>query len=133
MGILTKDGILSADDLKTITLEIPEWDGSVLIKAMSGRERDMFEEALVTQRGDKTHVNMRNARARMAVLSVYNEDMTPMFTMADMGRLGEKSSAALDRIFDACLKLNRFKKEDIDELTDGIEKNPFESSASDLP
>ena len=42
--VLSKEQILQADDLKTETVEVPEWGGDVLLRELRGRERDAFEE-----------------------------------------------------------------------------------------
>ena len=50
MGLLTKDQILSKDDLKKEELYIPEWEDSVLISELSADARDEFEQWMVEVR-----------------------------------------------------------------------------------
>ena len=52
--ILSKADILRADDIKTIEVAVPEWGGSVLLRGLTGRERDLFEESILDQTGKKT-------------------------------------------------------------------------------
>jgi len=40
--MLDKSTILAAKDLRTTDIEVPEWGGTVRVKAMSGREREQF-------------------------------------------------------------------------------------------
>ena len=53
MKLLTKDQILGADDCETVEVETPEWGAGsgVLIKAMTGCERDSFELSILNLKG----------------------------------------------------------------------------------
>lgn len=104
-----RDQILAADDLKVIAVDVPEWGCTVHVRTMSGGERDAFEER---QQRDP----FKDIRARLAVLTVCDEEGNLLFTDADIPALTKKSAAALDRIFAAATKLNKFSKEDLDEL-----------------
>ena len=41
--ILTRDEILESEDLATETVSVPEWGGSVIVRALTGTERDAYE------------------------------------------------------------------------------------------
>lgn len=109
MGILNRDSILKADDLPREEVQVPEWGGSVLVRTMSGSERDRFEA---------NHLKNpdRDVRARLAVATVCDEAGKPLFSEADVATLGTKSAAALDRILPVAMKLNGIGKRDIEEL-----------------
>ena len=66
--LLTKDEILRADDLRLERVEVPEWGGEVVLRTMTGTERDAFEAELVEGReqggGGVGRINYRNLRAR---------------------------------------------------------------------
>ena len=114
--MLTKDQILDAQDLQTEIVEVPEWEGSVEIKAMTGFERDAFEESLLRGKGKNTTVNMQNIRAKLVAHSIVNGDGERMFGDADVKALGKKSAAALDRVFAVAQELSGITKEDVEEL-----------------
>lgn len=115
MGYLKRDEILNADDLKTEIVSVPEWGGDVMIKMMTGKERDSFEASCVGVNG-KT-VNMDNIRAKLVAKTVIDpETKEPMFTTADIEALGKKSSAALDRIFTVSQRLSKITEQDVEEL-----------------
>tara|TARA_R100000664_G_C2701792_1_gene101849 strand:+ start:354 stop:713 length:360 start_codon:yes stop_codon:yes gene_type:complete len=116
MTILTRDQILSANDQTTETVEVPEWGGSVIVSTMSGRERDAFESSLMADKGSSKSANMANLRARLASLCCVAEDGTRMFTQADIEALGNKSAAALNRIFLAAQRLNGIGEDAVEEL-----------------
>jgi len=130
MTILTRDQILQANDLVTETVEVPEWGGSVFVKSLTGVERDQFEAAIVELKGRDTKINMRNARARLVALSVVDEEGKKVFSPNDISLLGAKSAAALQRVFNVAMRLSGISEEDVRELTEELEENPFDDSLS---
>ena len=105
--ILNRDAILAADDLKRESVEIPEWGGTVWVRVMTGAERDDWERQILDSRGLDNKTNLSNARARLAVLCACGENGERLFGDEDLDAVGGKSAAALERIFDLALKLNR--------------------------
>lgn len=131
MALLSRDQILAADDLKTEDVEVPEWGGSVRIKMLTGTERDKFEASTVEVRGGKPQQNLANLRARLVSLCIVNEDGERVFSKGDVAALGMKSASALERVFQACSKLNGISDADVEELTEGFDDDPAGSSSSD--
>ena len=113
MAILNKKQILSAEDKRTEEINIPEWGGSVIISTISGTARDAFEQSLVDGKGN---YKPKNVRAKLLIASCVNEKGAPLFTKEDIVALGNKSGAALDRLFAAVQKLNAVTDEDVEEL-----------------
>ena len=114
MAILTKSQILAANDKKMIEVDLSadgEWGGSVMIRVMSGSERDRFESDFVG--GNKS---VENVRAKLVAKCVCDSEGVRLFSEEEVPQLGEKSAAVLDKLFSACMKHNRFTKEDVDEL-----------------
>jgi len=119
--MLNKDQIFSAKDRQRQWLPLPEWtpDGEqfdetkhgVFVGSMSARDKDYFERLFIEQGGRD------NARAKLAVLTVQDENGNRLFTDADAERLGQKDAGPLSKIFDAALKVNRMAKGDHEELT----------------
>lgn len=131
--LLTKDQILEADDLRTEDVEVPEWGGTVRVRSLVGSERDAFEASLIVVRGNgKREVRLANMRARLVALTVIGEDGVRVFDETDVKRLGEKSAAALDRVFDAARKLSKMSEKDVEELAEGFVTAPNGASTSDL-
>lgn len=129
--LLTRDTILAAQDIQTEEVEVPEWGGSVLVRGMTGAERDAFEESVLTGKGRKRDVNLKNFRARLIVKSVVNRKGERVFTHADIDALGQKSAAALARVFDVATRLSGMSDEDVEELTKNSEDGQSDSSTSD--
>jgi hypothetical protein len=109
--MLTRDQFLSASDLKSEVVEVPEWGGSVTISTMTGAARDEWESGLVDSK-----TAMQNVRARLFAATCVDENGNRMFTHKDVDALGKKSVAALDRCIKVAQRLNRLTSEDLDDL-----------------
>lgn len=133
MTLLTKSAILAADDLKTEDVDVPEWGGTVRVRAFSGRERDAFEASLVRGDGKDRKVDLTNMRARLVALTVVDESGQKVFTQDDVDLLGAKSGAALDRVFSVAQKLNGLSGADVEELTKNSSGAPSADSISASP
>lgn len=112
--ILTKNQILEANDVQTETVEVPEWGGSVIVKTLSGAERDKLEGSIMSQPGER---NFTNLRAKIVALSVVDEQGNNLFTFDEAVELGKKSARALDRIFTATQRLSGITPEDVEDLS----------------
>ncbi|HEY4546660.1 MAG TPA: hypothetical protein VIG90_09580 [Pedomonas sp.] len=111
--ILTRDDILGADDLPTKDVQIPEWGGgTVRVRTMAAAERDEFEAAYARARQAGAPINLR---ARYAAACIVDEQGQPIFTEADVEKLGRKSADALDRVFGAISDLNKLGAGDVEE------------------
>lgn len=132
MAILGRNAILEAKDLKTEEVPVPEWGGEVLIRSLTGEQRDEYEASMFEMSKNGTaKKNLANVRARLVMLCIVNEQGEQMFNRADIKLLGRKSAAALDRVAQAAQKLNGISDEDIEELAEGFENAPSEDSTSD--
>lgn len=131
MAFLSFDDIMAADDLKTEVVPVPEWGGEVLIRMLTGTERDAFEQTLSRSRNGKVERNLENFRARLAAEVLVNEDGSKMVTTRQQKeRLGRKSVAGLERIVEAATKLNRMSEDDVEEMTKGFDEESDESESS---
>lgn len=131
MAFLTRDAILEADDVKYEVVAVPEWGGDLRLKALTGKERDAFEASTVEVKNGKQRPNLSNLRARLVSLCAVDEDGNRLFAQIDVTRLGDKSAAALQRVFDKCSDMNGLSDQDIEELAEGFEEGPAGSSPSD--
>lgn len=113
MTRLSRDAILAAEDTQTEEVPVPEWGGEVLVRGMTGRERDEFESSMLIQAGGQMARDLRNTRAKMVAKCVIGDDGKRLFTDADVTALGEKSAAALVRVFDVASRLSGLDEEDI--------------------
>jgi ribosomal protein S21 len=120
---LTKDQILAAADLPEEVVDVPEWGGKVLIRGMTGAERDAFEESVMVTRGNNRELNLRNFRAKLVARSIVDPvTKERMFSDNEIAELGKKSARALQRVFEAALRLNGMTAESVEELTKSTEE-----------
>ena len=131
MNLLSKEAILQADDRRYEIVNVPEWKGEVRLRSLSGAERDQYEAGLTRQVGNTQKIDARNARAKLVALSACDENGQPVFDPKDVIGLGNKSSAALQRLFDAAMRLSGFTEDDMKELEEGFGDAPNGASTSD--
>ena len=129
MAILSRAEILGADDITIVEVDVPEWGGTVRVRALTGAERDQYEESLIRWRATKGQkvtatVALGNARAKLVSLAVVDETGERLFSDRDVAALGEKSAAALERVFDVAAKLSGLQPADVAELTQSFESGP---------
>lgn len=110
--ILTKQQILSADDLKRETVKVKEWGGEVIVRALSGIERDAFEQSLV--RDGKTELT--NVRAKLVARCCVDEAGNRLFEDHEIEALGLKSSRALERISKVAQRLNGMGDKELEDI-----------------
>jgi hypothetical protein len=121
MALLTRDAILQAQDLPKELVSVPEWGGEIYVRALTGAERDAFEQTIVERKGKSTKMNLKNMRAKLVALTTVDEEGKRIFSDSDAELLGKKSAAALNRVFEVAQKLSGLTPEDVDELTKNSE------------
>lgn len=97
---LTKDAILAADDLPRAEVEMPEWGGTVWVRALGGSEFLAYAEA-VEEMEDGVEI-----MARLVVLSACDEDGKRLFDEADIPALKQKSLRAVKRLAEKAKELS---------------------------
>lgn len=132
LRILGRDEILESEDLATETVPVPEWGGAVIVRALTGTERDAYESEIFSLRGQGGGVeyNLQNIRAKLSARTIVDTDGKRLFTDADIVKLGLKSAAALDRVFSAAQRLSRLTAQDVKELTHQLGNGQSDSSGS---
>lgn len=129
--LLTREEILSVMDLQEERVNVPEWDGDVLVRSLTGTERDAFETSIISTNGARTEMNLVNMRAKLVAWTVVDEEGERVFSTEDIDALGKKSAAALQRVFDVSQRLSGLTGEEIDELAKNYENGPNGDSGSD--
>jgi len=131
MSLLTRDLIDGADDLPYEDVPVPEWGGTVRLRTLTGSERDAFEGSILVQNGNSRRLNLKNARAKLLVLSLVDEDGKRLYAETDVAKLGKKSAKVLDRLFDKAQKLSGLTDEDVEELVEGFGTAPNDEPGSE--
>ena len=121
MPYLNQEDILKADDVQTRDVDVPEWGGTVRVRGLSGADRNLYEASQVTMGPDNQLVpDMSNRTAKLVARAIVGEDGEPLFSEFDVGTLGQKSGAALARVFEVAEELS------------GINNKAVETAAANL-
>jgi hypothetical protein len=131
MTLLTRKQILAISDIVTQTVSVPEWGGEVLVRGLSGAERDQFEATFITVNGASPTIHLQGMRAQLVSMAVVDEKGELLFTPDDVIALGAKSAVALQRVFDVAQKLSGLTKADVEELAKNLPKGQNGGSPSD--
>lgn len=103
MAYLNRDKVMAAEDRrKTIEVEIPEWGGTLRMATMTGADRDHLDHLL--RRMDAGE-EVPSFRATIIAACAVDAKGQKLFTREDVEALGEKSSKAIGRAFDAAVEL----------------------------
>jgi len=95
---LTAGEILSAQDIETVDVEVPEWGGTVRLKSLSGEEASRFGEMFEK---DKT-----GASLKILALSAVNEEGERLFSDTEVAQLKRKSLRAILKLQKEALRIN---------------------------
>ena len=109
--LLDKSAIFAAIDAKTEDVEVPEWGGSVRVKAMTGEERDEWLAMVKDKDGKPIE---QKSMAKLVMMSVVDGNNQRIFGHGDLDMLNKKSAAILDRIGKVALKLAQLDEQDIE-------------------
>lgn len=131
MAILTR---LQLDDIKlrTQTLDVPEWGGSVIIREMTGTERDAYEASIfgntAPAKGKDRILNLANARARLVANCLIDENGQRMYKENEVYLLGRLPAAGLDKVYDAARILSGITDDDDKEIEAAIKNSSTDQS-----
>jgi hypothetical protein len=119
--MLTRDQIVAIEDFAVEKVEVPEWGGFVFVRVMTAGQRDQFEKKFTADRFTDT-------RAYLCAATISDDRGELLFTLADVAVLTKKSSAAIDRIFAAAMKINKLSGDDVKELEKNSKANHLDGS-----
>lgn len=94
---LTRDAILGLHDLKSTPVEVPEWGGTVYVRALNGSERDGLERMITSD---------SISRAAIAAMVTCDNQGVRLFGDDDVPALAQKHGGALERIVNAAMQFN---------------------------
>lgn len=102
MKILSLEQIKSVDDTAAVELPVPEWgeDCGVYVRGMKGSERAEFEEMV------QKNLSMKHMKIDLVIKCTVDEDGDRMFSTKDKTWLLDKSSMAIETIFNKIFELS---------------------------
>lgn len=134
LTLLTRDAILGASDLTHEDVHVPEWGGTVRVRALTASERDAFEASITEETGTSARIKRDNIRTKLVVRSVIDaETGARLFQDTDIEVLGTKAAAAVDRLFAVAQRLSGLSASDVEELAGNSAAAPAAASPSGSP
>lgn len=127
MGYLSKDDIFKADDLPIEDVHVDAWGGTVRVRGLTGTERDRFEFAMAAAKDNPSSVEVR---AQVVGRCIVDEDGKRLFTDKELSKLGGKSGAALDELFDVVRRLSGMGDKASDKAAEDFGDAPADGSSS---
>lgn len=132
---LSAAAILACDDTQFRDEVVPEWGGTVRVRALSGKERDAYDMSLRVFRdnGDLVY-NPENQRAKLVGRSlVDSETGARLFTDQEINALGDKNADVLQRLYDIAAKLSGLAVDSDADAEKNSETAPSTDSGSTSP
>jgi len=127
---LTQKDILSIEDLLHEDVFVEEWKGWVRVRGLTAGERDRYEGSLFADVKKGAKPDFRNLRSKLVCMCLTGSDGKRLFSFNDVEKLGKKSAAAMDKLFQKAQELSGLRKEDVEELQKNLESVHLEDSAS---
>ena len=138
---LTKAAILAADDIVTEQVHVPQWGGTVLVRGMTGDERNAYEKQLLYERpaGNRsarragqttTEVRREEIRNRLIMWCCVDQDGNRIFSEDDLSKINTKSAAAIERVIEVAMRLSGLDDDDIEDMAERMAKDPFVSEST---
>lgn len=121
--------ILVSHDIKNEKVHVPEWDVTIEVRTMNGKQRAQVVKAAVDEKGN---INADSIYPELLIATCFDPNTSkPIFTDKDKDALNAKSGAVLERIGQIAMGLSGLTKEAVEDaeknLDSGIRK---ESSTS---
>lgn len=124
--------VLAIDDIQYEEVVVPEWRLRVMVRGLTGAERDKFEASLVRGYGSQRTLDLENARARFAAMCiVHPQTHRRLFSQAQVEALGKKSTTALQRVYEVGMRLSGLTEEVIADLGKPSASDQSDDSTSD--
>lgn len=112
---LDRSQLLKPRPLAREKVTVTEWGGDVWVRAMTGTERDEFEqEYMAAKKAAEDYIP--NLRARLLVRTICDEQGKSLLTPNDIDALGEQSADVVARLYNVASRLNGLSKGDREEL-----------------
>ncbi len=136
MGLLSREDLLREGQLEVVKVELGN-DEFVYVRAMSGHDRDVFEQSLLKEKLDEKgnlkgyDRSMEDFRAKLAVLTICDEKGELLLAAKDYPMLSKRISITkLEKIITAAQNLNKISEQDKEDLVKNSNAGLEDSSSS---
>lgn len=86
------------------SLEVPELGGTVYLKGLSGKQRDVWEQWIVVGEGKNRH--LRNVRGKLLARTMCDEAGKRLFEDVDSEWIGDLPGSVISPLYDIAARLS---------------------------
>lgn len=126
VGALSRDQFFAAGSSLPLPKErvpCPEMKGYLCVSELSASRRDLWEVATTTK-GAGGEIDRADIRAKALALSLWDEVANDwMCTLADVPKIGAMPATVIQRGFEAFIRVNGVRGEDLKELEEKLSKD----------
>ena len=115
-----------------VTVEVPEWGGSVWVRMLSGLELETLETRIDAQLKAGDAGQARALYALIVGTCLVDQNGQRLFDTEDSKQLASLAGPALKRIAQAASRLNGILESDVDSAKKNSSPTPAAAAASDL-
>ena len=101
-GLLNRDQILQAQDLRSEEVSVPEWGGVIRVRELAAGERERIAGLVTAHDG--------RSREIMVALTAIDGDGNQLFSLDDIEQLAKKGEAAIQRVAEVASRLSGIGK-----------------------
>lgn len=123
MSFLTKTDLLKKAERRYLEFPVSICgdDKTCRIQSLTEKERSDYEAAMQLASKANKAQRMKDAKRRLIVLCVVDEENKPLLTMSDVKELEDVDSKTTSNIFNKCVEHVGFTDEDVEELAGNSE------------
>ena len=137
--LLTANDIINAQDLAQERVEVPEWGGDVIVRALSAYDREWWESQMMTDNvgadgkpAGTPKWNLLNGRAKLLSRALIDEDGNAIFDEVQLVKLGQKNNGVVNRLFQKAQELSGLQPLAVEDAEKNSDAAPSGDSSSDL-
>jgi hypothetical protein len=123
-----RDTILSAQDLKLVPVEVPEWKCTIYLKDMSGVERLTYEQSVYDKSGQVS--NLDSFYTKLLVKCIVDENYKRVFSDEEIPELSVKSARVLHRLWEQAMQINKLGDDNVEDAKKNLSPAPSGDSVS---
>lgn len=116
--VLSADQILAAEDIGIEAVDVPEWGGTVYVRAMTALQRERYLDSMRKVIGEGAKATVKTilafGSAKLVALTVCDQNGNLLFDTSPetVQKLALKSAKAMERVVDVSARLNNLDEDE---------------------